>query len=620
MILDDLPSFKSDTRGTGLVKVIFRTGTAAAETQPKKPNAYGAIEWTELIEMWVNDGDETLVATIVSRESSTDPWRLVTGGRFEHSVRARQAVWKRRSDTPGIGPNFHAELKALLQRDRSWRWSQPLPTFSTTTQNAVGKSHAASAIRHNPDLTVGGGGAAGDLTLMTRFGAGGVGRAQRGRTTHTRSESFSSYFVQRISSFMRDGSISVESGESTFTATTDEAFARSMRQTAVISESTVPPTSAVESRASAPRDMLSNRVSRQLDVEYRVAPLGSFKRKASSTSNITRAPSFSTSELQLAPIRKYGGIPWKGGPMSAGGDVRGAGRRGEFLLFGRMRKFAGATSDAAVRPSKLLPFRRGTAPLSSPSSPVEETILPPVVTKTRPRGTEVPFPYVVGKAPRSPSPSLSSPRPSPTAANIKSPPPLFDEQASRDRPVAVISALRGARTENENERERESLSHDHPDVQRSTLKDGAQTPPWARFTRIPSATSTHNAARAPNTPADDSSDTAQNLRGDVTPFAPITPWATAESCTSAGASAVPITRRFAARETTDLAYVVSISPRSVYAGCHFQLRVSARWSPAKDDVFRGLSRNAEDQIGIPAAMSGEQTKRVTMKLVRRGRL
>lgn len=218
MVLDHLPSSESAARTAGPFKVIFSAGKAAAETQPKQPNAYGAIEWTELVEMWVHDRNETLVATIVLRELPANPWRLVTGCRFEHSMNVHRTTWKRHSDTPGTGPNFHAELKTFIARDRSWGDVEPPPMWSTEPQHEVAKSRTASAIKKNHDFRTGAREATVGVRLVTAFGPKGEGRAQRRRTMHARSASFSSYFMQRVSSFMRERGRSVESRDITFPA------------------------------------------------------------------------------------------------------------------------------------------------------------------------------------------------------------------------------------------------------------------------------------------------------------------------------------------------------------------------------------------------------------------
>lgn len=119
VLVANLPLSGTAGGGAKTFKVVFSAGATAVETYPKQPDASGTIEWTEPLEMSLHVGDKTLVATVVSRGLSTDPWSLVTRCILETSVKACRFIWQLAPDPFGSGPTFCAELEALSPRGSS---------------------------------------------------------------------------------------------------------------------------------------------------------------------------------------------------------------------------------------------------------------------------------------------------------------------------------------------------------------------------------------------------------------------------------------------------------------------------------------------------------------------
>lgn len=614
VILENLPLSNPPGGVAASFKATFRAGTAVAETPSKRPNAHGAIEWTERLEIFVNVGDETIIATVASRETHTDPWSFVTGCRFEHSVTAHPTVWQHHSDPPGAGPNLRAYLETFAQGCGHREGSFSSPRFGTETYKKSMRFPPATGKINVGNLSTA---SAKDVKTGAGLGTGGAARPQGRQTRHTRSVSLSSYFMQRLSLLMKDGGRSAESPDISFAMNplTDQDTALKIRQGAVPVESTVPPTCDVQSSACAHQDKFNSWLSGELDGDYPSIPLGSLTGNSSSTSHIPRAPSYSIGEIRQGPMDGGSGILRKEGPTTVSKDVSTAGGRRGVPLFDRIREFAILKPDAA---SNRLPLRRGTEPLSPPPLPFDKDNQLSVETKAQPRSVDIPLPSVIGKEVSSPSRSLPPLPPwSETAKKEPSPPPS-DEQVSLGRPVGAGSALNRAQAEEESALERDSHLGDHPDPDDtgSTHGDGDDAVLGTGLNRARLTETNDNTVRARDTLSNDRSGTAEYLDPHVAPAALSLSSSTAESRSLPATSAIPALGRLQTRDAADPVYCVSILPPLVSAGCHFQLRVSTCSGQATGEVLGVESGHSETEMRLPGAMPVENSNSLTVKLVR----
>lgn len=617
MILDNLPLSDRSGGVAKSFKATFRAGTAVVETPAKRPNAHGDIEWPELLEMCTNVGDETIIATVVSRDTHTDPWTLVTGCRFKHSGAAHPTVWQHRSDPLGTGPNLRAYLETFAQRYRNREGSFSPPRFGTEAYKRAMCFPPATGSTNGGNVPTA---SAVGVKSVAGLGAGGAARAQEGHTRHTRSVSLSSYFMQRLSLLMKDGGRSVESPDSPLAMNplTDEDVAFKIRQGAVPLESTMPPTCEVESSACAQQDKFSSRLSRELDGDYPTILLRSLTENSSSTSHISRAPSYSIGEIRQGSMDGGSGIPRKEGPTTVPKDVSTAGRRRDVSLLGRVREFAIPKPAAA---SNQLAYRRGTEPLSPPPLPVDKDIAWLAETRAQPRSVDIPLPSVVGKGVCSPSRSLPSlPHWSETAKNEPPPPPHYDEQVSLGRHVTAGSALGRAHAEEESALERDSHLGDHPDLDdtESTHGDGDDAVLDTGLKTARLTETTDNAVCARDTLSNRRTGTGEYLDRHVAPPALSLSSSTAGTRSLPATSGVPAFGRLQTRDGVDPVYCVSITPPLVCAGCHFQLKVSACSGQATGEVLGAGSGNSETEMRLPEEMPIEHSNSLNVKLVRAG--
>ena len=704
-----------------MFKVTFSAGTEKVETHPKYQTTSGSIEWTDSLEMSVNADDDSIVATVVARDSITGPWTLVTGCRFDASpATACCLVWQHPSDPPGSGPNICVELETCVQEDRGNGDSGPSPTFGTETRKGVPcypsatggagvkQAPTASTVRHDFASTAWERRTIEGVKPIGRFDAFVADQAQAKDATDTRAASFRSYFVEKPSSFMRDGARSAESHDSILSMSpSTEGIQSDIRQGADCrAQSTVLRPLEVQFAASTESETISSAVVRDFIGGYPFNPLKSVTRKQSGTSNISGSPSYSTIETQQVAMDGSSVTlpyaPWKEGHTKRGtGDAIRVSNGTELTLTERFLKFARAKHNAPLSPSKDLFPRRGTDPLSPPP-PYQDKPNLSVRTNTQPRGVDVPHPPVVGKAPCSQSLSLLPPRLSKTA-NKGSPPLPFDEQASLDTPVADGSALSRATPEKESAIQRKRPFDDHPhalwtgvtiipahittqnaarepntvgdrpsapeeDVAyhgpgaptspRSTAKSGSLSPTrsvsrlgsteaqhqrwealpekesvlqierhfddhpdalWTQFTTIPAHITTHIAARETNTVGDRRSTPEEDLACHVGPCAPTPPSSTAESGSLSPTSAASTLGRRVTRDIADPVYIVSISPRLICTGCHFNLRVSAYMGRVRGEGVGDASGDAEVEARVLGAMPISRAERVAVEMVRHGK-
>lgn len=116
-------------------KVLFRAGSAAGETNPKQSDAGDSIEWTKPLEIRVHDAEESLIASVVTRGSSTGAWCFMSGCRFEGSpVKVFPSAWRQVSVD---GPSFCAKVVTGLDGNSSEGTSGPPPMLVPQTNEGV---------------------------------------------------------------------------------------------------------------------------------------------------------------------------------------------------------------------------------------------------------------------------------------------------------------------------------------------------------------------------------------------------------------------------------------------------------------------------------------------------
>lgn len=110
--MDNLPP---RWRRTGYVKVKFRCGTSAAETEPRVPNNNGCVEWTSSLTIEIQNADLPLIAVVSEQIEDGGLWHLIDGGRFDGPVvNTLASVWRQSSDDLS-GPRFLAEVSVIME-------------------------------------------------------------------------------------------------------------------------------------------------------------------------------------------------------------------------------------------------------------------------------------------------------------------------------------------------------------------------------------------------------------------------------------------------------------------------------------------------------------------------
>lgn len=101
--------------------VIRCDGSEVATTRPGKVDCFGGIQWVETIQFFMHGENENIDAIVLSsRRSSGDSWCFVPGCLFEtFNVKFGHSTWAPPSTSPGSGPTFCAELETFLEGDDS---------------------------------------------------------------------------------------------------------------------------------------------------------------------------------------------------------------------------------------------------------------------------------------------------------------------------------------------------------------------------------------------------------------------------------------------------------------------------------------------------------------------
>lgn len=119
-----------------MVRVKFRVseGLAAAETQPRLPNSDGSVEWTEPIELRVDDSQVLLTAVVSQRQKGS--WCMVNGGRFKGPTvdSIKSGDLQQWSPTSPVSPRFYTKAEVYIddvpQGDVGFPLSAPTAPFS----------------------------------------------------------------------------------------------------------------------------------------------------------------------------------------------------------------------------------------------------------------------------------------------------------------------------------------------------------------------------------------------------------------------------------------------------------------------------------------------------------
>lgn len=98
-----------------MVKVTFQVteSSAVAETLPRRINSDGSVEWTEPIELRVDDSRVLLIAVVTQMQKGL--WRIVEEGKIKGPTVdfMKSDVWQRSSTSP-VSPSFYAKAEVHM--------------------------------------------------------------------------------------------------------------------------------------------------------------------------------------------------------------------------------------------------------------------------------------------------------------------------------------------------------------------------------------------------------------------------------------------------------------------------------------------------------------------------
>lgn len=153
--MSDLPLTWSAGWEKRYFKVVIRcAGLEVGGTRPEQLDTAGCIKWAETLQLSIHGKNETLVAIVVSsRNPGGDSWCLVPGCRFESSVKEGHSDWRPPFAQSGAGPTFCAELKTVLEGDKSQGAATDLEEIldGNGNQGSAGESPASG---HKTQRTV----------------------------------------------------------------------------------------------------------------------------------------------------------------------------------------------------------------------------------------------------------------------------------------------------------------------------------------------------------------------------------------------------------------------------------------------------------------------------------
>lgn len=134
--------------------VIRCAGLEVGRTRPEQLDTVGCIKWAETLQLSIHGKNKTLVAIVVSsRNPGGDSWCLVPGCRFESlPVKEGHSVWWPRFAQSGAGPTFRVELETVLEGDKSQGAATDLKKVldGNKSQGSAGQSPASGHNTHEP--------------------------------------------------------------------------------------------------------------------------------------------------------------------------------------------------------------------------------------------------------------------------------------------------------------------------------------------------------------------------------------------------------------------------------------------------------------------------------------